>query len=500
MLKTKQLLELRVILFLFFVFALILNSNAQKISARLLDIENKESIPFATIQFSKNNAVMSNEEGDFEFEKPEKSKANDSIEIFCLGFETKRIASHGAIPKTIYLKTKVFKIAPVVLSNNKMSAIEIIDLVKKKLVRNYLSNYTKTQVFIRETHKQHFKKFDFDLNKSTIENINQNLFDTIINKVPNNFTSVMESYGDAYLYDTSEGKIQLKKLMIIRSKHQKASLKGLQDDFMRTLEENIKPDSYLIIKTGILRLDKTESIDSMLVKNKKGSKEDKRRTQVHRNGILNNQIKNLFLTDNTPVDFLSNSRRYNFDKIGYVEIDDALAYVIEFTPRGSSKYKGILYIHTEDFAILKSEIQGAKKVFDKHMNIFGIKANDLTYKNTVLFKKENDDKYHIKYMKTESTQEAGINRPFKMIEKNRHVRGRNKQNEVSLQMTISIYSQNKKEIVFNHPQSILKATYKDFKPNIDFEIGRFNSYNKQFWSGYNILTPEKAIQELKIED
>jgi hypothetical protein len=281
-------------------------------------------------------------------------------------------------------------------------------------------------------------------------------------------------------------------------------LLSLQNDFLQALRDNTRPDSYLIIKSGVLRLDKTESIDSIVNQTNTMTKEEVKKkrltTQKRRNNVLNKLVENLFFNKKASMDFLSKPGRYRFVKIGYEELKNGLAYVIEFKPKGSSKYKGKLYINTTDFAIVKSEVQGAKKIFNKHINIFGIKANDLTYKNTVFFKKEIDDRYHIKYIRTETTQEVGINRPFQIIEKNKYVKGRNTQNKVSLRMIISMHNHDVKEIVFMQPKAIFESEYKDLKQKNDFKIGRFNAYDKNFWNEYNILTPKKAIRQISIEE
>ncbi len=502
--RTKYSIKLRFVCVLLLLLGVVFKSDAQKVSAKLLNKENNEPIPFASIQFSEKEGTMSNEEGSFEFLKPERITVKDSLEIFSMGFKTKKLCLLDPIPEVIYLNTEIFPIAPVVLTNDKMTVNEIIDKVKRNLAKNYLTSYTKVQVFIRETYKQQFNEFRFDLKNSTIDNIDQDLFDSIINKIPDKFTSLIESYGDAYLYDNSAGKIQLIKAMIIQSKHQKSSVKRVQNDFLQALRDNTRPDSYLIIKSGVLRLDKTESIDSIVNQTNTMTKEEVKKkrltTQKRRNNVLNKLVENLFFNKKASMDFLSKPGRYRFVKIGYEELKNGLAYVIEFKPKGSSKYKGKLYINTTDFAIVKSEVQGAKKIFNKHINIFGIKANDLTYKNTVFFKKEIDDRYHIKYIRTETTQEVGINRPFQIIEKNKYVKGRNTQNKVSLRMIISMHNHDVKEIVFKQPKAIFESEYKDLKQKNDFKIGRFNAYDKNFWNEYNILTPKKAIRQISIEE
>jgi len=494
---------MRLLLFTILVFCFT-NNYSQSISGKLLDNKTKEPIPFATIQFSQTEAVLSNEEGTFQYEITKNKILNDSIVIASLGYKTKRFLLANSLPEVILLEEEVFEIAPVILSTNKMNPADILAEVKKNLIKNYAINYTKSNTFFRETYKQHVKKFDIHLKKSTIDNIDQNLFDTIVAKFPKRITSLLESFGTSYQDNMIDGKIQLTKLMVIQSKQEKTSMKAIQEDFLRALKDNAKPNSYLIIKTGFLRIDKTESIDSItkprVAKTIKQGEKHRASTQKYRNIEFNKVLKDIVINPDSNVDFLEKSSRYKFTKVGYVELGDELAYVIEFQPKKNAKFKGKLYINTLDFAIVKSVVESAKPIYDKHFNMFGVKNNDLVFKNTNIYTKNKNGKYQIKYIKTALTNAMSIDRPFKIIEKNKIVKGRNTQNKVSLQFQFSIYNDFIKEIVFNNNETITNNAYESVKLNSNYTIGRFNSYNKEFWNGYNIITPEKAIQELKIVD
>ncbi len=495
---------MRFLLFIILGFGLFTTSLAQTISAKLLDNETKEPIPFATIQFSKIDAVMSNEEGTFEFELKKNRLVNDSLVISSLGYKTKSLFLKDSLPKTIYLDTEIFKIAPVVLSTDNLTGNEIIKKVNENLKKNYAVNHTKSQAFLRETFKQRINQFDIRLKKSTIDNINQNLFDTIVAKMPRNITALLESFGTTHVNKDLESKMQLKKVLIIKSKQEKTSMKAIQDDFLQTLKENTKPNSYLIIKTGLLRLDKTESIDSITkpkeAKTIKQGEQNRLATQKYRNKEFNKLLNDLVINPDSRVNFLDKSNKYIFTKVGYVELDNDLVYILEFQPKKKAKYKGKLYINTQDFAIIKSEVQSAKPIFEKHFNMFGVKNNELSFKSTNLYKKDAKGTYRIKYIKSEITSATSIDRPFKIIEKNKIVKGRNTQNKVSLQFVFSLQNSFTKEVVFNETKPISKADFETVQLNSEFKIGRFNSYKKDFWKGYNIIIPEKAIQELKIDD
>ena len=494
---------IRILFFLLFSVFFTLGVKAQFFSSKLIDVETQQPVPFATIKFSDNIGVMSNEEGVFEYEKEASHIINDSLEISSLGYKLKKISLKDSLPTRIELQSEIFKIAPVVLTNAKITADEIIDLVADNLSKNHHYNYSKSTVFIRETFNQYFSKIKLKLEKSSIDNINQKLFDSIINKFPKNFTALLESYGDSYLAKESEAKMQVERMMLIQSKHEKASVKGMQEDFLQMLRDNTKPNSYLVIKTGIITIDKTESIDSITKKKKKKTKrqgkEARLATQKRRNKILNNLMQYNFINKDTEVDVIHKNSRYDFTKVGYVELDGELIYVLDFTPRWRAKYKGRLYINTNDYAVIKAEIQSAKEVFDKQFNMFGVKSNVLSFKSTLLYEKDTNNKYHIKYMKKVTHSESGIDRSFKVIEKNKIVKGRNTQNKVSMRLDVMIKNKSTKELVFNKATTVTKSSYDAFKNQSDYTIKRFNSYDKSFWKGYPIITPENAIRELTID-
>ena len=135
--------------------------------------------------------------------------------------------------------------------------------------------------------------------------------------------------------------------------------------------------------------------------------------------------------------------------------------------------------------------------------MLGITANTLTFKCIALFKKIND-KYALTYSMIENTNEAGINRPFTVIEKNDETKGKKRINRVEVQMNMLVRNSSKTEFVLDQREAIDKNNYTNFtqktETNPKTNIVKLKAYDPNFWDGYNVLTPEKAIQELKIEE
>ena len=75
------------ILFFFFI-CFSINSQSKRI--KIIDSLSLESIPFASVYFSNNNGLISDEEGYFEL-IPEQFNTGDTLFVSSLGFKTKKI-------------------------------------------------------------------------------------------------------------------------------------------------------------------------------------------------------------------------------------------------------------------------------------------------------------------------------------------------------------------------------------------------------------------------
>lgn len=487
-----------------FLVAFTSNAFSQTLTSQILDAETQLPVPYATVQTSEYNGVMTNDEGVFTLFTEGLSEKKDSITVSSLGYKTLKIPFKKSLQPTLLLTPDIYEVIPVLLTNRNMSPDEIIDMVKENLEKNYRISYQNTSLFIRQTGTSNMKKFKFTLTESTIDNINQKLLDQTFGNVKKKYVYLNETLADGVIKNQTESKLMLQKSLSIQSKEELASGEKMQEDFMKIMNDNFKSDSQLILKTGIIRLDKTESIDSINKIMNKENNTPQSNKNIHfthaKTQSVNNALNQLFLNKKSDVDFLNKSNRYTFEKNGFANYDGDWLYVLDFYPDGNSgKYKGKLYIDAFNFAIVKAEFWGANDIFDKHLNMLGIKANTLTYKSIVIFKKENEQ-YILKYLMRESANEAGIDRPLTVVEKNENVKGKKRINKVEVQMDMHIINVDKIELVFDHNQITSSASYDNLKPNNDFESTQLFQYDPEFWNGYNILTPEKAIQEIVIEE
>ena len=95
--------------------------------------------------------------------------------------------------------------------------------------------------------------------------------------------------------------------------------------------------------------------------------------------------------------------------------------------------------------------------------------------------------------------QAGFNRPLAIIEKNKNVKGRRKQNELKLKIDASFGNINSYELVVFDENPINSEQFDYFKENNDVLPEYMPNYDPEFWKGYNIIEPNKAIKEFTSE-
>lgn len=478
-------------------------SRAQDVSGKIIDHETKEPIAYASIKYGDNNGAISNDEGDFNITIPEHFTENDSIYFSSIGYATSAITTRKVSDTIISLKSEAIELSNVFLTDEKLSVEEIIDRVEENISKNYSTTYSKNRFFMRESFKQYYRKLNFDFKKSSIKEVTKGLIDTMMSTIPKRTSFHNETLGDFYTkQQINDNKLAIIKTSKLYNKSQEVSFEGLQEKFMQVLNDNVKKDSYLKIKSGLFGT--KVSVDSIVNTSKNSDKiqDDYEQNNYFdsRKGNINNLLKRVFYVEDSPINVISKSNRYDFILEDYVYLEGQFAYVISFTPGRFEDIKGKLYVNTEDFAVLRIDYENAEAVYDKKFNMLGVNINHVLFKGTMIFSKNDTQKYAVKYISHENGNSFKLDRPLTVIEKNKHVKGRRKQNELKLQMKFNIIDKNKKELIVFDTEKVTSSAYNSLKESKTVDVKYFSTYNAEFWKGYNIIEPNKAIKEFTALD
>lgn len=485
-------------------------------SSKVLDAKTEQPIPYATIQFNTKNGVITNDNGDFSITITRAITPADSLVISCLGYEQKSIALVNFKNDITYLNPKAVDLDEVLLTNKKYTIDEILELIKAGLDSNYDKDYAKRKLFFRESFYNNIDKSVVTLNKSTIPEINQGFIDSLINDVPKTNSNHVELLGNLYGKIAPDGqqKMDILKACRLDDEASEVNLENYEKRFSDIFRKYVKRDSYFKFKSGWFST--KEEIDSSLFEDPTKAKKEKevtneilaeqrKRDSLRKAGFLkfrkrtiHNLENNHFVDEENDLNFIHKSNRYRFEIKDYAFMDDMFVYVITFEPKRKEDYKGTMYVNTEDFAIVRVDYQNVKPL--RKFRLLGISLNQYLKEGTIIFHKNGNNKYSIKYLDESFGQRVGIKRPIKIIEKNKNVKGRRQQNMVKGKVDFIVSNIEKTELIVFETESLTEVGYNAFneKPNVLPEY--LKKYDPNFWKGYNIIEPNQAIKEFKAID
>lgn len=437
-----------ILLLLFFV-----NLNAQSVTVKVLDSLSFSPIPFATVYFSNSSGIISDENGDFELIKNELTD-EDSLFISSMGYNKISFSLNQFKDSIVFLSPKPIELNNVILTNRDLSSEEIIEKVKAGLTQNYQTDLSENKIFYRKEYKSLIDKFEINKFKSSIDSVDDLLIDSLLQNLPKENSSATEVLS--YYYGNLEEENQKINLIKSRETYKKDDeiLESLNSKLEESLKKSLKSNSYFKIRSGLLpfsgdlEFDGLWDIDSTNQEALKKAKDAEiKRKENFANSIkgrISNIYSNLFYNDATDLDFILKPNRYELSSPELTYLGNQLVYVITFQPKGSKDYEGTLHINSDDFAVVRIDFKNVKSLFK--VKLLGISSDNYLVEGRMVFSKLNNEKYSLTYFQVSSGSKAGIDRPFKIIEKNKFVKGRRKQNQISFNLDLIVNALNNVEL------------------------------------------------------
>lgn len=494
-----------IVSFLFILFSQVALMQAQEVSAVVLDSKTRQPIPFATIQYAPGKGVITNEEGNFSLYG--KLSEKDSLIISSMGYETLTISSGELTAESILLKPSAIELQNVFLTNKNLTGKEIIAKVKENVTNNYNFDLTQKRFFFRSSHINNIRKFDLKVDKSTFPDLDQKLMSSISEKIPKYSDSYKEVLGDFYgNYETQ--KLQVIKAANLHNPQSTVGLTELTDKLERIFKENIKSNSFLKIKSGIIGVkvdaeelekeinEEKKVAEKSVVKTaeqlEKEEEDRKKRLTNSTNSKVQSLMQTVFWKEAIALDVFEKPGKYKFEVEGYTQIDDFIVYIISFQPKRGADFKGKIYVNTVDYGVARLDYSNVKPL--KSFRLFGISTKEDVYRGKMIFNRTAAGKYDPKYLELERGDSFGIKRPLTIIEKNKFVKGKRKQNELDLDININSGDISKYELVIYENSPLGKEQFEALNTATPFEYETFKIYNPDFWTGYNIIEPNAAIK------
>ena len=438
-------------LIILLIFIAYCDINAQSVSIQVKDSLTLTPIPFSTVYFSNNKGLISDENGIFQLITTELIN-QDSLFVSSLGYEKVSYPLIKFKDSIIYLTPKPIVLNDVILTNKRLSSIEIVQEVYRNIDKNYEKGLTKNKIFLSKRSISKTKRFDTSKFKSSIKEINNSLLDSISNNLSKENKNALETL--CYQFGNIEQDKQKISLIKARETYNKEDeiLESLNTKLELYLKENIKSDSYFKIKSGLfggdLEIDGLHDFDStdleVISKKKEEDLKRKKNFAGYQKNTINNLYSTLFFNEDSDLNFILKPNKYTFSEPELNFIGEDLIYIIKCNPKGNSQYKGTLYINSEDFALIRLDFENTKSLFK--FKLLGVAFNQYLKEGKLLLSKFDNEKYNLSYAQITSNQTFSIDRPIRLIEKNKNVKGRRKQNEISFKIDMASDQENKTEI------------------------------------------------------
>ena len=324
--------------------------------------------------------------------------------------------------------------------------------------------------------------------------------------MPKNNTVYNEVLGDLYGGSDSDAqKLDLIKASELYDKSMELDFEVLEEKFNKIVKENVKTDSYFKVKSGLFgtkvdgelfdaEVDSTDvvALNKHLEEEKKNKEDRKKFFAKYKRQTLGNLYENLPVFEDTDYNVLFKPGRYELALEDFTYLGDAAVYVLSFTPKRSEDYKGKLYINADDFALIRMDFENVKPLRD--FSLLGVSLKEYLAKGRIIFTKGENQKYHLSYYDITKGIRAGFKRPLKIIELNKVVKGRNRQNELSMKIDAAFGNRNRYELVVFDESPINTAQYDAFKENNDVLPKYMPNYDPEFWKDHTIIEPNQAIK------
>ena len=480
---------------------------AQTITAKVIDAQSNEGLPYANIEVTGEN-IVSNAEGGFAI--AEKNNADNTVlTISFLGYHTARItvAELKASEFTVKLNPGVFELETVNITNIAPNGDSIIAAVKRNLAGNYSHKPapSKNTFFYRESNSFMPIKLNVEINKSSgfskedLKSTNKQfkeLTSGLIARPPVEFKEMICNYyngiktvdGKPVFY----GKYDIVKGIKLKDKNRAVSINEMEQMATGILFKHLDTTKYYRIKSGLFG--SRDTIPIGVGARKKGKQKATELTTA-KSDISMFLFERSFLNPYKN-DFVTHPELYSYVYEGAIPLGDQYVYILKFSPKKSkAKYTGTLYVSDNDYAVVKADYQLAEGKALGGVNLkflLGVKQSENVSRGTLIFKERNSGGgYYLQYASVTSGEYMYLNRPLKFIEITKE-----EKDVVAFDLKIETNMQTRQEYYSMAYSEISMGELESAKER-EFSYLQLESYDPKIWKEYSTIEPLEEMKKFK---
>ena len=180
-----------------------------------------------------------------------------------------------------------------------------------------------------------------------------------------------------------------------------------------------------------------------------------------RKRVIRNLIVGLFDEDELDLTLLKKASKYAFTQTDFTYLGDTPVYILDFEPDGNADFKGKLFVDADRLALIRLEYKNIQNIRD--FSLLGVSFKEDLREVVIQFKKTTSGKYSLEYLDINSSFEGGFDRPLVITEKNKVVKGRNKQNQLKMDLNVVNRNTQRYQLVVLKPHLWTKMFLKLWK-------------------------------------
>lgn len=352
---------------------------------------------------------------------------------------------------TLDLGQKPIMLSEVVVGNSALSAEELVMAAKEVMSATQQQRMNERQLlfFLRHSELNDID-VDFNLNKTTIDAVDDDFIARAAQSIPKESSSHTEAlyrltFNDS---DTVKVRTQLVRGFQLEDESSKIEAKDIEEFFLKEVERSLEAGHYFKIKSGIfgakIREDDIDLDDFREIKDSlrsdsitEASLQKRHRWQSAAGFQGASEINRYHPHSKDPViEVFEKPKRFDFQLIDYTLYRDQWVHVVAFKEKSKDEFYGELWISEEDKGLLQFKFVNNKPL--QSIKLLGLTYREPRVQGQYFYKKIDDQGYHFYFGRLERDTEVGVERPLSFIEKRKAFIGGRKVNRVDLDIHFAL--------------------------------------------------------------
>jgi len=475
-------------------------TGVSQLKGRILDSKSNTPLPYANIYvLNKHRGVISNEAGYFSLNTNGLSQT-DSIKFQYIGYKTRTICLVNIKDSSdIFLEEEMINLSETLIFGSTPNLKQIV----KKVIENKENNYKKTtsvsKVFVRRRENTDIENFNLDMKKTSFEELDEKMVQTMENALPKNSISYTDFMGDVYFSAVEEDSIKFKtnpiRTVSLKEKDI-AELDQLEKVFDKLLS-NTAEEEYWKIKSGVFgqKLD-IDANDTTTKKENTDTTDNNQRRLKYFNYRIAGNLKYSNMDDEKLWEFLYKPARYKYTLAGGISVGGEPVYIIDFEPASRGLYKGRMYISIETYALIKADYEYAEGKNGRDLSLLGVSFSEDHFKGSVFFQKK-DSVYKLKYFSKSEGSSVGFDRSVALLKKKKRWLFDKKLNEIKVGVDLGIKSQSLVEFLILDYEEISHSKFANFIQPEKMDVIYVEQFNDSLWKDFSIIEPTVKMREYR---